>query len=73
MSKFFDVFWIYLIFSRKSSVALIVIVFIFNTEVVLFYFLLMQLQTKCKAILNRTSRNIQSKVINSFNIELHKL
>ena len=32
-----------------------------------------QLQRKCEAILNRTSRNIQSKVIKAVNIELHKL
>ena len=32
-----------------------------------------QLQWKCKAILNRTSRNIQRKIIKSVNIELHKL
>ena len=32
-----------------------------------------QLQRKCESILNRTSRNIQSKVIKAVNIELHKL
>ena len=32
-----------------------------------------QLQRKCEVILNRTSRNIQSKVIKAVYIELHKL
>ena len=32
-----------------------------------------QLQHKCDAIFNRTSRNIQSKIIKPINIELQKL
>ena len=32
-----------------------------------------QLQRKCEAILNRSSSDIQSKVIKAVNIELHKL
>ena len=32
-----------------------------------------RLQRKCEATLNRTSTNIQSKIIKATNIELHKL